>query len=145
MYPSLNPSISVSPFTHPKISPQISITETLRKITCKSQVPQLSVYFCYQKNLEKNYHLLTKACHFWYYLITETENSGKSLSLLPTTISTKNNGNKWILLLLTFLWLARFAHSRGFRMGEYGDFVLERNIITTTHDISNIYYNTLCG
>ena len=38
------------------------------------------------------------------------------------------------------LWLARFAYSRGFCMGEYGDFVLERNIITTTRNISNIYY-----
>ena len=33
----------------------------------------------------------------------------------------------------------------GFCTGEYGKFGSERNIIITTRNISNIYYNTLCG
>ena len=34
----------------------------------------------------------------------------------------------------------------GFYMGEYGDFVLERNIVTTTLlYIFKFYYNILCG
>ena len=44
------------------------------------------------------------------------------------------------------IFMARSLRSlAGFCMGEYGDFVSERNIITTTRHISNIYYNTLCG
>ena len=36
------------------------------------------------------------------------------------------------LQFLTFLWLVRFAHSRGFVWGSMGKLELERNIYITT-------------
>ena len=113
----------------------------------------ISVYFCQSKNLKKIrlqtfliilYHFSPVIFLYSDYPLSFSP-SHLFISLSITVKNTKVRQNKWSLQSLTYLWLVRFAHSRGFCMGEYGKFGSERNIIITTRNISNIYYITLCG
>ena len=56
------------------------------------RTPNFCLFLSQNKIRGKKYHFDTKDCHFLYYFITETENSGKFLSFLRTTKQKKNDG-----------------------------------------------------
>ena len=74
------------------------MTETFGKMTCLFFEYQLTVYFCYPKKSRKF-----------------------SIIFGIFTVKNQTKIKQWYLQSLTYLWLARFAHSRGFCMGSRGN------------------------